>query len=79
MRLRFTHEVVAPGLHRFRFASQTRPGLQHELWLDLDGPAEDRLACLCDAGLHGRFCKHKRFIVSGAAPVPGLLRPDHEA
>lgn len=53
------HEILGPKLHRFVFASQTRPGLTHELLLDLE---DGTVSCLCDAALHGRECKHRRFL-----------------
>lgn len=65
-------EVLGPGLHRFVFASESREGLTHEVFLDLheEGPA--RIVCLCEAALHGRLCKHKRLFILGlelSAPV----------
>lgn len=65
MPLTFRHEIVGPGLHRFVFPSQTRDGVEHELLLDLHDDSEGRMSCLCEAALHGRFCKHKRLVVRG--------------
>ncbi|HUR69253.1 MAG TPA: hypothetical protein VM370_08400 [Candidatus Thermoplasmatota archaeon] len=53
------HEVLGPRLHRFVFASESRPGLTHELLLDLEDGA---VSCLCDAALRGRACKHQRLV-----------------
>jgi hypothetical protein len=51
------HEVLGPRLHRFVFASESRPGLTHELLLDLE---DGSVSCLCDAALRGKTCKHRR-------------------
>lgn len=66
MALTYRHEVVAPGLHRFVFPSESRPGMAHELLLDLDAVGKERLSCLCEASLYGRMCKHKRAVILGA-------------
>lgn len=71
MLLPFDHEVLASGLHRFRFPSQSRRGLVHQAIVDLDAPPGERISCLCDASLHGRLCKHKRFLITGN-PGPWL-------
>ena len=63
--LRYRHESLGPGLHRFVFDSESRPGLTHELLVDLHDPGEGRLSCLCEASLFGRMCKHKRAIIRG--------------
>ena len=73
MLLPFQHEVVARGLHRFTFPSQSRKGLMHEVLVDLEAAPEDRISCLCEASLHGRFCKHKRLVITGHAFPPGHL------
>lgn len=73
MLLPFDHEVVARGLHRFRFPSQSRKGVVHQVLVDLDAPPGERIHCLCEASLHGRMCKHKRFLITGH-PGP-WLRP----
>lgn len=65
MPLAYHHEVVAPGLHRFLFPSESRPGVQHELLLDLDEEGPGRLSCLCEASLYGKMCKHKRLVILG--------------
>ena len=65
MLLPFEHEVVARGLHRFVFPSQSRKGLHHEVLVDLEAAPADRISCLCEASLHGRFCKHKRLVITG--------------
>jgi hypothetical protein len=59
------HEVVAPGMHRFVFPSESRPGVEHSLLVDLEDDGSGRLSCLCEAALHGRFCKHQRLLVLG--------------
>lgn len=69
--LSFRHEVVAPGLHRFVFPSESRPGLQHELLLDLEEHGPGRLHCLCEASLYGRMCKHKRLVILGWGRASG--------
>lgn len=71
MLLPFDHEVVARGLHRFTFPSQSRRGLVHEVLVDLEAAPGDRVSCRCDAALHGRFCKHKRLVITGRAFPPG--------
>lgn len=68
--MRFHHEVVAPRLHRFLFPSESRPGLVHELLLDLDARGPGRLSCLCEASLFGRVCKHKRLLIRGEDARP---------
>lgn len=59
------HEVLGPGLHRFVFPSESRAGVTHELLLDLHEEGPGRLSCLCEAGLHGQMCKHKRLFILG--------------
>lgn len=79
--LRYRHESLGPGLHRFVFESESRPGLLHELLLDLDDPGEGRMSCLCEASLYGRLCKHKRAVILGLGrtgrrpPYRGARRP----
>ena len=63
------HEVLGPGLHRFVFASESREGVEHEVLVDLTDPGPGRLSCLCEAGLHGKLCKHKRAIVERGLAV----------
>lgn len=63
MALTFSHELVAPGLHRFVFPSESRAHLEHELMLDLHAAGPERLSCLCEAALYGKMCKHKRFVI----------------
>lgn len=63
--LRYRHETLGPGLHRFVFDSESRPGLTHELLVDLHDPGEGRLSCLCEASLFGKMCKHKRALIQG--------------
>jgi hypothetical protein len=63
--LRYKHETLGPGLHRFVFDSESRPGHRHELLLDLHDAGEGRLSCLCEASLYGKMCKHKRAIIYG--------------
>lgn len=77
MLLPFEHEVVARGLHRFVFPSQSRKGLHHEVLVDLEAAPADRISCLCEASLHGRFCKHKRLVITGVPfpPRAGPARP----
>jgi hypothetical protein len=58
----FRHEELAPNLHRFLFPSESRPGVEHELLLDLDAEGDERFSCLCEAALHDRPCKHKRAV-----------------
>jgi hypothetical protein len=58
----FRHETIAPNLHRFLFPSASRPGVEHELLLDLDQEGDERFSCLCEAALHDRPCKHKRAV-----------------
>ena len=70
MLLPFQHEVVARGLHRFTFPSQSRRGLVHEVLVDLEAAPADRISCLCEASLHGRLCKHKRLLITGVPFVP---------
>lgn len=53
------HEVLGPGLHRFLFRSESRPEMTHELLYDL---TDGTTSCLCDAALHGRDCKHQRYV-----------------
>ena len=77
MTLRFRHEIVGPGLHRFVFPSETREGTEHELLLDLHDDGEGRLSCLCEASLFGRFCKHKRAVIRGVGR--GRRRPPRVA
>lgn len=55
------HEEVGPGLHRFVFPSERHPGVTYELLVDLHDEGEGRYSCLCDAGLHGKRCKHVRY------------------
>lgn len=59
------HEVLGPGLHRFVFPSESRRGVTHDVYLDLHDEGPGRLSCLCEAGLHGRLCKHKRILILG--------------
>lgn len=70
MLLPFEHEVVARNLHRFLFPSQSRKGLVHEVLVDLEAAPEDRILCRCDAALFGRFCKHKRLVITGVPFLP---------
>ncbi|MEA3200263.1 MAG: hypothetical protein QOE90_1691 [Thermoplasmata archaeon] len=63
--LRYRHETLGPGLHRFVFDSESRPGLTHELLVDLHDPGQGRLSCLCEASLYGKMCKHKRAVIQG--------------
>ena len=63
--LRYTHELLGPGLHRFVFDSESRPGRKHELLVDLHDPGEGRLSCLCEASMYGKMCKHKRAVIYG--------------
>lgn len=63
--LRYRHETLGPGLHRFVFDSESRPGLTHELLVDLHDRGEGRLSCLCEGALFGRLCKHKRAVIQG--------------
>lgn len=79
MLLPFEHEVLASGLHRFRFPSQSRKGLVHQVLVDLEAAPEDRISCLCEASLYGLLCKHKRFLITGrigpwARPRPRSAR-----
>lgn len=74
MLLPFQHEVVARGLHRFVFPSQSRKGLRHEVLVDLEAAPADRISCICEAALHGRFCKHKRLVITGH-PFPPARVP----
>jgi hypothetical protein len=70
MLLPFEHEVVARGLHRFVFPSQSRKGLHHEVLVDLEAAPADRISCLCEASLYGRLCKHKRLVITGVPFLP---------
>ena len=74
MPLTYSHQIVAPRLHKFLFASETRPGVVHELLLDLDAAGPDRLSCLCEAATYGKMCKHKRLIIRGEARRSGFGR-----
>lgn len=65
MLLPVSHEALGPGLHRFVFRSESRAGLTHSLLLDLREEGAGRLACLCEAALYGRVCKHKRLFILG--------------
>jgi hypothetical protein len=76
MALTYHHEIVAPNLHKFVFASETRPGLRHELLLDLDAVGEGRLTCLCEASLYGKLCKHKRLVIRGMTGRSGFGRSE---
>lgn len=59
------HEVLGPRLHRFVFPSETRPGVEHAVLVDLEDDGSGHLSCLCEAALFGRFCKHQRLLVLG--------------
>ncbi len=74
MALPYRHERVAPNLHRFVFPSESRSGKFHEVLLDLEASGPDRLSCLCEAAMYGKFCKHKRAIVRGAFGRKGFGR-----
>jgi len=63
------HEVLGRRLHRFLFPSESRPGVVHELLVDLEDPGPGRLSCLCEAALHGQVCKHKRLFILGLVGV----------
>jgi hypothetical protein len=65
MALSYHHQIVAPNLHKFTFASESRPGVYHELLLDLEAEGPDRLSCLCEAAMYGKMCKHKRLVIRG--------------
>lgn len=66
------HERLGPGLHRFVFASASRGDVTHELLVDLQDDGPGRYSCLCEAGLRGRLCKHKRAVMD----APQWLRED---
>ena len=74
MPLTYRHQVMAPNLHKFLFASETRPGVVHELLLDLEAAGPDRLSCLCEAATYGKMCKHKRLIIRGEPGHAGFGR-----